>query len=109
MQSVAAALDRRITLRVRPFEIGLRHQARATMTGTDDVHHVQIVLFDQPVEVDIEKIQSRCRAPMPQQTGLDMFEPERGFEQRIVLQINLPDRKVIRRAPIGVHFLEEIG
>ena len=37
------------------------------------------------------------------------FEPERGFEQRIVLQIDLPDRKIIRRAPIGVHFVEEIG
>ena len=109
MQSVAAALDRRIALGVRAFQIGLRHEARATMTGTDDVDHVQIVLFDQPVEVDIEKVQSRRRAPMPQQTRLDMFEPERRFEQRIVLQIDLPDRKVIRRAPIGVHFLEEIG
>jgi xylulose-5-phosphate/fructose-6-phosphate phosphoketolase len=39
-----------------------------------------------------EKVQSRCRAPMPEQTGFDMFEPQRGFEQRIVLQIDLPDR-----------------
>ena len=46
---------------------------------------------------------------MPQQTGLDVFELERGFEQRIVLQIDLPDRKIIRRAPIGVHFLQQIG
>ena len=78
------------------------------MTGTNDVHHVQIVLFNQPVKMDIEKVQSRCRAPMPEQARFDMFEPERGFEQRIVLQINLPDGEVIRRAPIGVHFLEEI-
>jgi hypothetical protein len=34
------------------------------MTRTNDVHHVQIVLFDQPVEVDIEEVQSRCCAPM---------------------------------------------
>jgi hypothetical protein len=46
---------------------------------------------------------------MPEQTGFDMFEPQRGFEQRIILQIDLPDREVIRRAPIGVHFPEEIG
>ena len=38
-----------------------------------------------------------------------MFELERGFEQRIVLQIDLPDRKVIRRAPISVHFFQQIG
>jgi hypothetical protein len=45
---------------------------------------------------------------MPQQTGLDIFGRERGLEKRIVLQIDLPDREVISRAPIGVHFLEEI-
>jgi hypothetical protein len=43
---------------------------------------------------------------MPEQSGFDMFEPQRGFEQGIVLQIDLPDREVIRRAPIGVHFPE---
>src|ERR1700730_11520629 len=75
LQSVPAALYRRIVLRVRPFQIGLRHQAWATVTGTNDVHHVQIVLFNQPVKMDVEKVQSRCRAPMSQQTGFDMFEP----------------------------------
>jgi hypothetical protein len=64
--------------------------------------------FSEPVKVDVEKVQSRCRAPMPEQAGFDMFEPQRRFEQRIVLQIDLPDRGVIRRAPIGVHFPEEI-
>ena len=109
LQSVSAALDSRIALRVGPFEIGVRHQPRTAMTGTDDVDHVQIVLFDQPVQVHIEEIQPGRRAPMPEQTGLDVFEPERGFEQRIVLQIDLPDREVICRAPIGVHFLQQIG
>ena len=38
-----------------------------------------------------------------------MFDLERGFEQGIVLQIDLPDRKIVRRAPICVHFLQQIG
>ena len=54
------------------------------MAGTNNVHHIQIVLFDQPVEVDIEKIHSRRRAPVPQQPRLDMLEREGRFEQRIV-------------------------
>src|SRR5271167_3367535 len=70
---------------VRDLLVFDRHDARATMTRTDDIDHVQIVLFDQPVEVNIEKIQSRRRAPMAKQTRLDMFELEWGFEQRIVL------------------------
>ena len=109
MQSVAAALDRRIALGIRAFQIGLRHDPRAAMAGTDDVHHVQIVLLDQPVQMDIEKVQPRRRAPMAQQSRLDMLERQRHFEQRIVLQIDLPDRQVICRAPIGVHSSEQIG
>ena len=65
------------------------------MTGTDDIDHVQIVFFDQPVQVDINEIQPGRGAPMPEQTRLDVFELERGFEQGIVLQIDLPDREVI--------------
>src|ERR1700678_3332355 len=80
MQSIPVALDRRIAFGVRPLEIGHRYDARATMTWTDDIHHVQIVLFDQPVEVDIEKVQSWRRTPVAKQSRLDMLKPERGFE-----------------------------
>ena len=47
------------------------------MTWTDDVHHVQIILFDQAVKVYVEKVQSRRRTPMAKQARLDMFESER--------------------------------
>ena len=57
MQSVPAALDRRIALGIGPFQIGVRHDARAAMAGTDDVDHVEIVVFDQPVEME-------CRRPI---------------------------------------------
>jgi len=67
---------RRIPLGVRSFEVAVRNDARTAMAGTDDVDHVQIIVFDQPVEMDIEEIQSCCRRPMTEQTGLDMFELE---------------------------------
>ena len=63
LQSVPAALDRRIALGVRPFEIAVRHDARTAMARTDDVDHVQIVVLDQPVKVDVKKIQSRSSFP----------------------------------------------
>ena len=46
---------------------------------------------------------------MAQQAALDMFELEGSVEQRIILQIDLPDRQVICRPPIGIHLLQEIG
>jgi len=58
LQSIAAALDCRITLGVRSFEIAVRHDARSAMARTDHVDHVQIIVLDQPVEMDIEEIQS---------------------------------------------------
>ena len=39
------------------------------MTGTDDVDHVQIVVFDQPVEMDVEKVQPRGGAPIVRAGG----------------------------------------
>jgi hypothetical protein len=46
---------------------------------------------------------------MPEEAGLDVLERESGFEQRIVLEIDLPDREVIRGAPICIHLLQQVG
>src|SRR5271156_725636 len=98
-QAIPIAFDRRITFGVRPFEIAVRHQPRTTVTGADDINHIQIVLFDQSVQVDINEVETGGGTPVAQQTRLDVLELERGFEQGIVLQINLPNRKIVRRAP----------
>ena len=79
LQSVAAAFDRRIVLGVRTFQVAVRHDARTAVARTDDVDHVQIVVFDQPVQMDVEEIQSCRRSPMAQQPRLDMFELEGRF------------------------------
>jgi hypothetical protein len=39
---------------------------------------------------------------MPQQAGLDMFGLQWFAQQRVVQQVDLPDRQVIRRSPIRV-------
>ncbi len=109
MQSGPAAFDRRIVLGVRSLQVGMRHQPRPAVPGADDIDHVEIVLLDQPVEVDIEEVQSRRRAPMSQQPRLDMVDRQRRFEQRVILQIDLPHREIVRRSPVGVHLPEEIG
>src|SRR6202043_3102132 len=64
LQSVPAALYRRITLGVRAFEIAVGHDTRAAVARTNDVDHVQVIVLDQPVEVDIEEIQAGCGSPM---------------------------------------------
>ena len=73
------------------------------MAGTRNVNHVQIVLLDQTVEMHIDEVQTRRRAPMAEQSRFDVFKFQRLTQQRIVVQVNLPDRKIICRPPIGIH------
>ena len=104
-----AALDGGIALGVRAFQIGLRHDPRPPWPGPMTYIMFRSCVLDQPVEVDIEEVQSRRRPPVAKQPRFDMLELERRVEQRIVLQVDLSDRKVVGRAPVGVHLAEEIG
>ena len=71
------------------------HQRRAAVPGTDDVDHVQIVALDDSVQMNAKHVQARRRPPVPQQPRLDVLALQRLFEQRVVEQINLPDRQVV--------------
>lgn len=50
------------------------------VTLSDD-DHVQIVVPDQPIQVDIKQVQSGHGAPVAEQAGLDVLELERGLEE----------------------------
>src|SRR6266496_4213734 len=94
-----------IKLAVGSFQINVRHQSWSTMPRPGDVDHVQIMRFDQTVEMHIDEIQTWCCAPVPKQSGFYMLKFQWLSQERIVEQIDLSDRKIIRRPPIGVHGL----
>jgi hypothetical protein len=77
--------------------------------GAGDEEHVHVVFFDHAIQVDVNKVQPRRRAPVAEQARLDMLRHERLLQQRIIVEINLPDRQVVRRAPIGVNFRQQFG
>ena len=93
-------------LGIGTFEIGLRDQTWTAVTGAGDEDHIQVVLFDQPVQMYIQQVQPRRGAPMAEQARLEIGTTERRFQQRVVLQINLTDRKIVGRTPIGVHIVQ---
>jgi hypothetical protein len=45
--------DVRIDLAVGAFQIGVAHHRWTAVPGAGDVDHVQVVLLDDPVQVDI--------------------------------------------------------
>src|SRR6516165_9528843 len=82
----------RINLAVGSFEVGVRDQARTTMSRAGDVDHVEIVLLDHPVQVNIDKVQARRRPPVTEEPRLNVFFRERLLKQRVVVKIDLTDR-----------------
>ena len=76
------------------------------MAGPADEDHIQVVPFDDPIQMDIDEIQSRRRAPMTQQARLDVLDRQGLPQQGIVEQIDLSHREIVGGPPIGIHLLQ---
>jgi hypothetical protein len=48
--------------------------------------------------------QPEGRPTVSKEAGFDVFEFQRLAQRRIVVEVNLPDGKIIRRAPVIIHF-----
>src|ERR1051326_279732 len=96
-----------INLAVSTLEIRVAHDGRAPVPGAGDVNHVEVVFFDEPVQVDINEVLPGGRAPVPEQHVLHIRQCQRPLQQRIVAEINLGGREIVGGAPVGVHLLEQ--
>ena len=86
--------------------------ARAAVTGTGHVQHVEISLLDHAVHVRVQQVQPRGGAPVPEQARLDVLGQQGLTQQRVVEQVDLPDGQVVRGPPVGVqqrHLLRVIA
>jgi hypothetical protein len=73
------------------------------MAWTGHVNHVEVAQPDRPIQVNIDEVQARSRAPMAQQSWFDVFELQRFAQQRVIEQIDLANRKVVGGAKVGVY------
>jgi len=96
-----------IDLAVSALEISVAHDGRAAVPGARDVNHLEVVFFDDPVQVYVNEVPPRGRAPVSQQHVLHIRERQRPLQQRIVGKINLADRQAVGGAPVGIQFLEQ--
>jgi hypothetical protein len=69
--------DVRVDLAVGPLQVGVGDQTRPAVPRTGDVDHIEIVLLDESVQVDVEEVQARRRPPVAQKPRLDMLLAER--------------------------------
>jgi VIT family len=93
-----------IDLAVGALEVGVANHGRPAVPRSGDVNHVQVIFLDDAIQVDVDEILPGGRAPVSQQHVLHIRERQRSLQQRIVIKINLPDRKIVGRPPIGIQF-----
>src|SRR5262249_3163645 len=79
---------------------------RAAVPRADDVDHVQVIAFDDPVEMDAEHVQTRRGAPVTEQPWLDMFALERLLQEGVVEQVDLADGQVVQGPKVSVHLAQ---
>src|SRR5690606_11564342 len=68
--------DERIDFAISSFEVSIRHQSRPPMSRPSDVDRIQIVFPNDTIHMDIDKVQSWCGPPVPQQSWFDVFESQ---------------------------------
>jgi hypothetical protein len=102
LQAPLVEADVRVDLGQRPLQPDVRHQAGAAVPGAGDVDHVDAAGGDDPVEVRVEQVQAGRGTPVPEQPPLDVLRAQRFAQQRVVQQVDLADRQVVGRAPVGV-------
>src|SRR5687768_11880181 len=56
----------RIAFAITPLQPGICNQRRASMARARYVNHIQIVFFDNAVQMHVNKIETRSSAPMPE-------------------------------------------
>jgi hypothetical protein len=72
------------------------------VAGAADVDDVEVALADDPVEVGVDEVQPRRGAPVAEEPGLDVLGTEWLHQQGVVEEVDLADREVVGRPPVGV-------
>ena len=81
----------------------------AAVAGTGDVDHVQIVFFDDPVQMDVDEVLPGRRPPVAEEHVLDVLWFKRSAKEGVVVEVYLADGEIIGGTPIGVDLAKEVG
>ncbi len=106
-EAVAGLGDLRIDLGVRAFEVDVRDDRRPAVTGAGEEDHVDVLFCDQSIEVHVHEAETGRRAPMAEQSRLDVLRLQRDLEKRVVEEVDLSGGQVIGGLPVPMHPAEQ--
>ena len=75
------------------------------MTRTAYIDHIQVVLLDDPIEMNVNKVEAGGGSPVTEQSGFYVFKRERLLQERVVIEIDLTDRQIVSGPPICVYLV----
>ena len=74
-ESGGISRDFAIHLSVRALQVHVGQHCRAAVSGPCEKDGVHVMLFDQPIEMHVNEVQSWRRAPVPEEAWFDVFRP----------------------------------
>ena len=102
------ARDVRVHVGVRAVEIVLRDHGVAAVAGAGEVDHVEVIFVDDAVEVRVDEVLAGHSAPVADDLLFDVALGQPPAQQRVVEQVELAGGQIVRRAPPGVHFGQQL-
>ncbi len=109
LHSVGVLPDVGVDLAVRPFEVRVGHVRGPSMARTGDEDRAQPSLANRAVEMHVDEVQARHRPEVAEQTRLHVLGLQLLPKQRVVEEVDLTDREVVRRAPVAVECVQRLG
>ena len=106
LHALGVLADVRVNLAVSALEVGVRHEEVAAVTRTGQQDHIQIILLDDAVQMNVNQVLTGHRAPVADDLLLDVLGLQRLLEQRVIEQVKLTGCKIICRPPVCVHFVQ---
>src|SRR5208283_5479313 len=99
----------RVDLGVCTLEVALGQNRGCPVPRSGNVERIQIVLLNQPIEMDVSEGLAGIRAPVTQHAWLDVFDLERLAEQGVFLEVKHAQAQVEAGTPISVCLPQLIG
>ncbi len=108
-QPLLIVTDVRVDLAVGALEVGVGDESWAAVPGTGDEDRAEVPLLDRAIHVHVEEVQPRSRSPVAEQARLDLIGAQGFAQQRVVEQVDLSYREVVRGPPVRVDQAQIIG
>ena len=95
--------DVRIDFAISALKICICDYTGAAMPWAGNIDHIQVVIPDQPIQMNVDEVQAGGGSPMAEQPGLDVLFGQGLLQKRVVIEVDLADGQVIGGPPIRIH------